>query len=546
MRRVLFILLACLLIGLNDSPGLAQTTSTDTTTDNNAYIRSPRLGINMVSMEELHTEDRYERALSLGAGWNRWPLYWNRVEVAPGEFDWAGYDRLVTDDVAHGLRIDAILLGPRGKISGLQEPIFSDRTDTPHEDKTINPDNAWANFVYQAVTRYKPGGALAQQEGWTGEEGIHVWEVWNEPDFLPWDGSILEYARLLKTAYLVIKMVDPEAQVMFGGLLFNTNDNWLARVLAIYEDDPFHEEYNWYMDIIGIHSYVYPWRSGWLVLNVEQTLKAYKIKRPVWVNESGAQVWDDYPGQTWETDPSKRLLQVTQQQQAYFFIQSTAYAWAQGADVVYYHQLFDDCGNQPAGTNFPPHDGELCKPGQLCYGDAFGLYRNESSSVCFSQHPEPGTARHVATAYQLMADVFGKGTLENPLIQVLDNKATVISFDRPDTQQRLYVAWNMTLDTVTLNFPLPDKLAVSYSLEDQKWLTPDSDGNFVVDLSAATCDYFPSLEPGQITGIGGEPLIIVTHLSDKPVEPTIVKPEIAPVSKRGACKLPEVTATPTP
>jgi hypothetical protein len=554
MKRAVLLLLACLLIGLNSLPGWAQDTQPASNINPAAYIRSPRLGITNISYPEAPiSEERYDRALSLGAGWNRWPLYWDRVETEPGQFDWSQYDRLVRDDEAHGLEINAILLGSPAffrdgvRISGLHEPIFSDRTDTPRADKTINSKNPWANFVYEAVTRYKPGGTLADESDWTDGEGIRIWEIWNEPDYAPfWNSSILDYARLLKTAYLVIKMVDPEAQVMFGGLLFSGNDNWLARVLAIYEDDPFHEEYNWYMDMVAVHSYGYPWRSGWLVLNVEQTLIAYKLKREVWLTESGADVWDDYPGPTWETNPAHRLLRVTEEQQANFFIQSTAYAWAQGADVVFFHQLFDDCGNQPAGTDFPAHDGDLCENGDPCAGDAFGLYRNERGSVCFSQHPEPGTARPAAAAFQLMADILGEGKLENPLIQILDNKATVISFDRPDTQQRVYVIWNMTLETVTLNLPA-DKIAVSHSLDGQEWLVPDADGNYAIALPAATCDYYPFLQPGEITGIGGKPLIVVSHLPDTPVEPTLVKPDAAkPVSKRATCKLPEIAGTPMP
>ena len=320
-------------------------------------------------------------------------------------------------------------------------------------------------------------------------------------------------------------MVDPEAQVMFGGMLFNSGDNWLARVLAIYESDPFHEQYNWYMDMVAVHSYGYSWRSGWLVLVVQQTLKAYKLKRPVWLNESGADVWDDYPGPTWETDPSQRLLRVTEEQQAYFFIQSSAYAWAQGADVVFFHQLFDDCGNQPAGTDFPPHEGELCTGDGLCFGDAFGLYRNERGSVCFSQHPQPGTARPVADAYQLVADIFGTGELANPLIHTLDNKAIVISFDRPTRKQRLYVLWNLTLDPVEVNLPLSDKTAVLYTIGEQEWLAPGEDGGYPVALPAATCDYYPNLQYGEVAAIGGEPFIVVSHLSDDTTAPEIIEPE---------------------
>jgi hypothetical protein len=557
MKRTVSLLLACLFVALNSLPGSAQDTTQPTSTFNPAaYVRSSRLGITHISYPEAPvSDDRYDKALSLGTGWNRWPLYWDRVEPEPGQFDWSQYDRLIRDDEAHGLKINAILLGTPAffldgvRISGLHEPIFSDQTDTPRPDKKINPQNPWANFVYETVSRYKPGGILAEESGWTSGEGIRVWEVWNEPDWVVWHSSILDYARLLKTAYLVIKMVDPEAQVMFGGLLFGGTDNWLARVLAIYEDDPFHEEYNWYMDIVGVHSYGSPWRSGWLVLNLEQTLKAYNLNRPVWLNESGVPVWDDYPGPTWETNPARRLLRVTEEQQAYFFIQSTAYAWAQGADVVFFHALFDDCGNQPAGTDFPPHNGELCQDGELCFGDAFGLYRNERGSVCFSQHPEPGTPRPAAGAFQLMAEVFESAELENARILTPENQATIISFDRPETQQRLYVIWSNTLQPVEISLPIGERTAVLYSLDEQKWITADDEGIYNLTLPAATCDYYPDLQYHEITAIGGKPFIVVGHLENTLLEPGLVEAEYGQTtSPRSTCKLPELDedVTPTP
>src|SRR5690606_40099502 len=64
------------------------------------YLRSDRLGINHISLTNEPTSDeRYAQALALGAGWNRWPLYWDQVEPEPGEFQWDNYDRLVTNDV---------------------------------------------------------------------------------------------------------------------------------------------------------------------------------------------------------------------------------------------------------------------------------------------------------------------------------------------------------------------------------------------------------------------------------------------------------------
>jgi hypothetical protein len=480
------------------------------------------LGINHISSpDEPTSEERYRNALLLGAGWNRWPLYWDRVEVAPGQFTWSAYDRVVAEDIRHGLSINAILLGrpsfyrDEARITGMHNPIFADGTDTPSVDKTINPDNPWANYVYQTVSRYKPGGVLAQSRAWTNGEGIRVWEVWNEPDYQPfWGGSIGDYARLLKIAYLVAKMVDPEAKVMFGGLLYPSEDNWLARVLAIYVNDPFHEQYNWYMDIVAVHNYSYPWRSGWLVLYARQTLISYGIRRPIWLNESGTPVWDDYPGPIWAKTPQERALRSTSEQQAAFFIQSTAYAWSEGAEVVFYHQLYDDCGNQPGGTNFPVHNGELCINGNICAGDAFGLFRNEIDSVCFSQHPFPGTPRRAAAAFHLMAEVFGKGEMTNPKVQNVAGKAIVISFDRPESGERNYVIWNRTLENAVLDFPASADSGTLLALDEDYLLNANGEGIYEIGLPPATHDDFPFLQPGDITAVGGLPYILI----EKPID----------------------------
>jgi hypothetical protein len=496
-----------------------------------SYLRSARFGINHISGPETITPDeRYQKALELGAGWNRWPLYWNRVETDSGVWDWSDYDRLVADDLAHGLGIDAILLGMPDfhrddqQPVGLQEPIFSDGTDAPRAGKTINANNTWAEFVWQAVTRYRPGGDWARETGQPDGAGIRLWEIWNEPDFsLFWKSSIGDYARLLKTAYIVAKWVDPEAQVMFGGMLFNTNNNWLAWVLAIFEDDPQHEEFNWYMDAVALHSYSYPWRSGWLVNWVDQTLKAYNLKRPIWVNESGVPVWDDYPGPTWAKTPAEHQLRATSQQQADFFIQSTAYALAEGAAVVFYHQLYDDCGNQPGGTDFAPDAGPTCEGG-ICFGDTFGLYRNPPDAACFRQHPEPDTPRPSAAAYRLATQIFGTGTLRNPLVRTLENRATVITFDRPERGERIYVMWNTTLDAATLNLPMGKGAGALYQMDSHQLSFPDSAGIVALELPPATCDYFPFLQSIDITAIGGTPLILVGPLpaaNVKMPEPTL-------------------------
>src|SRR5512134_3943567 len=76
-RRCLILILIVLLLV---SPGLAQ----------DDYIRSSRLGITFISaLDSPRNEHRYQRALLIGVGWNRWPLYWDVVERQSGVYDWS-------------------------------------------------------------------------------------------------------------------------------------------------------------------------------------------------------------------------------------------------------------------------------------------------------------------------------------------------------------------------------------------------------------------------------------------------------------------------
>lgn len=55
-----------------------------------SYIRSDRLGITFINSAQIHaSEQRYINALITGAGWNRYPVYWDKIETSPGVYDWA-------------------------------------------------------------------------------------------------------------------------------------------------------------------------------------------------------------------------------------------------------------------------------------------------------------------------------------------------------------------------------------------------------------------------------------------------------------------------
>lgn len=511
------------------------------------YFRSPRLGVTFInSADHPITDQRYKQALFLGAGWNRWPLYWDRIETSPGGFNWSGYDALVSGDVANGLQSNAILLGrpsffqEGGSITGLNAPVFGDGTDTDAPGKFINPDNKWAVFVHQTVSRYKPGGLLAQTLGWTSGQGVTVWEAWNEPDFpLFWNGGVQDYARLLKVTYLAAHHADPSTRVMFGGLAYTNPsiNDWLARVLAIFAEDPQRETYNWYMDIVAVHSYTYARGSGEVVRRARENLARYNLTRPIWLNENGVPVWDDYPGPTWTgDDPESRRFRATAQQQAAYVVQSAAYAWAEGAEVVIYHQLYDDCGNQRAGTDFPPNSGDICSGNSSCWGDAHGLFRNPRDAPCFRQHPLPGSARPSALAYRLLGQVFGAGLFTGGKIDN-NNQSITITFERGS--QRIYVVWNRTLQATSIELPAMDASSARlFSMVGDTLPLQPVDGVYRLNLPAATPDDFPHLQAGEVVGIGGAPYILVegtvmlppTAVPFNPALVTMVIPQPLPVT----------------
>lgn len=528
MCRWLLLLLAMLM--LSAAPAAGQVVR-PLDLSQQSFLRSDRMGFTFVAYTANIGKDantRYRQALEMGAGWTRYPLYWNAVETVRGAYNWGIYDNVIAADRAAGLQTNAILMGSppfygsMGNISGMYEPVFADGTDTPAPGKAINPAHPWAQYVYAAVNRYRPGGALAQARGWGNNGGVRVWEAWNEPDFdWFWRASTQDYARLLKVTYLAVKHADPNAQVMFGGLAYSNPDtnDMLGDVLSIYANDPDAPRYNWYMDIVGLHSYTNSRRTGLVISRVKGTLAEYGLTRPVWLNETGVAVWDDYPGPVWAADdPGARRLRATQEQQAAYVVQSTAYALAAGAEKVFFHQLYDDCGNEPGDH----------APGDRAAGDAYGFYRNTRANECFTQHPQPGTPRPAVDAYRVTANVLGRGALTNGRVIRRGDGSVFVRFERPN-RERITVMWNERTTNNTIQWAAESNSAqvISYT-GGTSTLTPVS-GSYEVTLPPARPDDDPQRAPGNAVSIGGAAFIVVERLQRAP---NIVQNPVIPVTPR--------------
>ncbi|WP_420631269.1 hypothetical protein [Candidatus Leptofilum sp.] len=520
---------------------------TDFRTAGAAPSSQPAYGVNFISWAKGLTpvsQTRYDNGKATGATWNRWPMYWYDIEQSDNNFSWAYQDVAVENDLAQGFQLNAILLGtpafyttssqpetqlprpvPGRPLSieavqaatplGLYEPVFSDNSDILGVGKEINSTNRWARFVYTAVSRYKPGGVLAQANGWPAEQGVTHWEMWNEPDLSSfWDGTTADYARLLRVGYLAAKLADPNAQILFGGLANeSTNLTFYEDVMAIFDADVQAANYDYYHDILATHNYLYAWRSWYQVWRASNTLAARGLEKPIWLNESGVPVWDDYPGPVCEpTSP----FRASMSEQADFIIQSAFYATYAGADNIFFFQLYDDCGNQPGGTNFTPVAGCTGDPAIDPGGDAFGLFSNVADpgvSGCYWEHPNGGTPRPGFTAFQLLTTTF---TDVEPLWRLrpgnddpVNGPQEWIAFYQPATQSRILGMWARFDEAETAVVPTTNANGTAQLIwpDGTMEMVTAVNNEFTITLPAATNQnaiWDPALYP-----IGGRPAILI-------------------------------------
>lgn len=543
----------------------------------------PVYGVNFISSAETFAdEQQYQNGLATGAGWNRWPLYWFFIETNPGSFDWSRQDTAVQADIDHGLQTNAILLGTPGFYQtreanqpsdfqhpnrgaglalygpeaatpvGLYTSVFTDG-DTPGPNKTINPDNKWAVFVAAAVNRYKPGGSLAQTNNWPPGTGVTHWEMWNEPDLdFFWDASLVDYARLLKVGYLAAKHADPQAKVMFGALANNyLRPDYYADVLNIYAGDALATDNGYFHDILATHSYFDAWKSWRNVWRVGVVMAEHDLDKDIWFNETGVPAWDDYPGPVWD---ALSPLRATMQEQADFTIQSAFFALYAGADAYFYFQLYDGCGNQPGGTDFPPHNGELCDEngeynGLPCAGDSFGLFRNPTDAACFTQHPDPESPRPSFDAYQVLTTYLRDiepywnsrpgEPLDDPTCPTPGGPQEWIAFYKPTTQKRIVGMWARCGQDVTAVIEATDPAGTA------QLIAPDGsvetlnavDNHYSILLPKATNrNPFPGQPINTYYAIGGRPYILI-ETDYRDVTPSITNSPTASLT-------PSITKTP--
>jgi hypothetical protein len=152
--------------------------------------------------------------------WTRKDFPWDVVEPVEGQRNWDLYASLDTEiQQAYKDYIRVIgIIGSTPTWAGIEGRCVDGWGGVIAEEKLA----AFGRYVYDLVKRYHAAPYY-----------MTYWELWNEPDVVGWLGCWGEegdpyyggryYAEMLKVAYPNIKAADPNAQVLFGGLLLDCN-----------------------------------------------------------------------------------------------------------------------------------------------------------------------------------------------------------------------------------------------------------------------------------------------------------------------------------
>ena len=452
--------------------------------------------------------ERYQVAQEAGVSWNRWVFYWNEIETAPGVYEYTEQDATVDADRANGFHILGILLGtppwagtaglgggaapplvgqraytpsqqrlaeaagsPSTLTSpprGLYLPIFTDGTDAPGPRKTINPSNVWARFVFNTASRYKGR--------------VEAWEIWNEPDFRPtaatgwygfWNGDEESYARLLKVAYLTIKLADPNATVVMGGMAYWHQQDFFPRLLAALQRDPDGERADYFFDATAWHWYSRPKqildRTLWIKAELAQV---FLPRKPIWITETNLPVCDDAGVAPW-FPCSAGSHRGSIEHQAAYIIQALSYARVAGVEKVFVFQLYDD---------------------ELGPGEYFGLVRNTGEK-------RPALdALKVATRYFRDIELAYHTTSNNGRIELV----TMLKRNG----ERVRIIWDQTNAGLAVRLPIDSSAPTHVQLDGVSQLLPAPvDRLLPLILPPATLND----GTGGFTDfiVGGRPLLIV-------------------------------------
>jgi hypothetical protein len=399
----------------------------------------------------------------LGAGWER--IIFNWAEHQPtGPEDWHTLnvdDRWLKAANQCGREVVALLkTTPAWATDGVPGPGVPRGLYLPVDD----PDNLWANFVRRSAAYY-------------ASRGVRHFIIWNEPDISPetygfeFEGTLEDYAQMLKVAYLAAKEGNPAAVIHLAGTTYwhdvNTGQRlYMDRLLEQIVSDPEAAANNYYFDIFSLHIYFRTDTVYDISRQVRDLLDSYGLHdKRIWINETNAAPTDD---PQWPV--VRPVYQLDLEQQASFLVQAAALGLAAGVERVAVYKLYDQ--------QLPPG------------GESFGILSPADQSPRPAYTAWETVIRHLNGVQQ--AQRAHTDLTDAVLLRYMDGHETLVLWARSDVNVQLQIK------------AVAEKAHLIDQYGNITLLRP-MDGFYTLTLSAARCNEVDGCAVGGLVSILVQP-----------------------------------------
>lgn len=219
-----------------------------------------------------------------GSHWLRVDFPWSSIAFAGrGRYSWDAPDRMVAAANARGIHLLAMVA---------YTPSWNRPAGTTDHYQPTDP-TAFAEFVRAAAQRYGP-------------QGLHAWEIWNEPnmrDFWQPVPNVARYTQLLRLGSAAIHSVDPAAYVVSAGVAPAVNSSGYSIAPNDFVSGMYANGAGPYIQAVGVHPYSFPyvptypaqWNTFYTTPQVHAIMAAHGDgAKPIWGTEIG---WGTGTGQ---------------------------------------------------------------------------------------------------------------------------------------------------------------------------------------------------------------------------------------------------------
>lgn len=420
-----------------------------------------------------------DAACEIGAGWERIIFDWAQHQPnSPDEWYTLNVDdRWLEAAQACNREVVAVVKHtPQWATDGLLNAGLPRGLYLPVDD----PENLWANFIRRAAEYYAP-------------RGVNRFIIWNEPDIpagaygYEFEGTVEDYAQLLRVASLAAKEGNPDAKIHVAGTTYwydvnNDQRLYVDRLLELLSADAEAAANGYYFDALTVHVYFRTDTVYQIARANHDVLERYGMSdKAVWIVETNASPNLD---PAWRVD--RPNWQISLEQQSAFLTQAAALGLAAGAERVAVYKFFD--------WNLPPG------------AESFGLIRADE------------TRRPAFETWRMLTENFGDVT-EASLAQTAAVDAVLLR--HADSRETL-VAWSRTAEPVEIQVgagesaaELRDAFGAVYTMMPAYTnFTNGSPQGENADVSIYT--NFTLILPGAVCNavdgcaVGGQPVILTT------------------------------------